>query len=47
MNRKRNVITYLREFSKQLEQVAFTEVEQNDEAEESFSRIEVRTLQEN
>lgn len=32
MSRKRELITHLGEFSKQLEQVAFTEEEQNDEA---------------
>lgn len=40
-------ITHLREFRKQLEQVASTDIEQNDVAEESFRRIEERTLKEN
>lgn len=38
---------HFREFSKQLEQVAFTQVAQNDEAGERFSRTEGRLLKEN
>lgn len=38
---------YLREFSKQREQVAITELEQNVEMGESVSGPEVRTLKEN
>ena len=47
MSRKRKVISHFKEFRKQLEQVAFTELEQNNEAEERFRRIEGRTLKEN
>lgn len=47
MSRKRKLLARFQEFSKQLEQAAFTEVEQNDEAEGSFSRREGRTLEQN
>lgn len=47
MNRRRKLITHLGESSKQLEQVAFTEVERNNEADKNFSRKERRTLEEN
>lgn len=45
-NRRRKLITHLGEFSKQLEQVASTEVERNNEADKNFRRKE-RTLEEN
>lgn len=44
MRKQRETHLHLREFSKQEKQVAITEVEPKDEAKESFSQTEERTL---